>query len=355
MQGIKKETKRFESVDMLRGIAALSVCLFHLSSGSTSFLGDGFLLKRILSYGHLGVEMFFIISGFVIPYSMYRINHQYKDTKSFIIRRVLRVDPPYLIMIFIIILLNFISTYSPYYKGIPYHIDFYNLALHFGYLNSLLGQPWLSPVFWTLAIEFQFYISMALLFPFLVHKNKIISALTCLIFFTTFFIFKNRGLIFYSSPFFTLGIWIFYLKVNYFSKKILWPVVFFLLVFIYLNNSIAVVCVCTFTFAVISFLKHWSNKYLLFLGTISYSMYLVHESVGGGLIHLSINFFYGNYMRTLALIGMVLITILISYCFYKIVEYPAIRLSKKTINKWRSIDKRGSIDKMRTKSLDNAQ
>jgi peptidoglycan/LPS O-acetylase OafA/YrhL len=60
---------RVEIVDPLRGLAALAVAWFHFTNGS------GFVktewLRASGRYGWLGVEVFFVISGFVIPYSMY--------------------------------------------------------------------------------------------------------------------------------------------------------------------------------------------------------------------------------------------------------------------------------------------
>lgn len=330
-QIVSPKSNRLESVDMLRGIAALSVCVFHFSVGNPALLSEGFWLKRILSYGHLGVEMFFIISGFVIPYSLYKINHQYKYTKSFLLRRILRVDPPYLATIVIIITLNYISMLSPYYRGLPYHIDYYNLIIHFGYINTIVGQPWLSPVFWTLAIEFQFYLIMALIFPLIINKNYWISIPICLLFVSTFFIFNNQSLVFSSSLFFVLGILTFYYHIAFLNKKIILTAIALLILLIYHYNSIAVLCVSIFTFLTIAFVKNWSNKYLLFLGSISYSVYLLHVTIGGRIINLSLNFLKGDYIRIMVILFSLLITILISYLFYRTIELPSVILSKKHI------------------------
>ena len=64
---------RITNLDLLRGLAALAVCIFH-------FDHDGALgvpsVSRVLSYGYLGVQMFFVISGFIIPYSMLRSGYR---------------------------------------------------------------------------------------------------------------------------------------------------------------------------------------------------------------------------------------------------------------------------------------
>src|SRR5260370_41397871 len=67
--GQGKGTPRVEIVDPLRGLAALAVAWFHFTNGS------GFVKTEWLQasgeYGWLGVDVFFVISGFVIPHSMY--------------------------------------------------------------------------------------------------------------------------------------------------------------------------------------------------------------------------------------------------------------------------------------------
>jgi peptidoglycan/LPS O-acetylase OafA/YrhL len=67
-------SKRFLLVDALRGIAAMSVFVFHLQAGHHVDLIMGVLpawLAVILKYGYLGVAIFFVLSGFVIAHSLY--------------------------------------------------------------------------------------------------------------------------------------------------------------------------------------------------------------------------------------------------------------------------------------------
>jgi len=62
-------TSRITSVDALRGVAALVVCIFHSLTAPES---PYFHLFRptLLRYGWLGVQAFFVISGFVVPFAM---------------------------------------------------------------------------------------------------------------------------------------------------------------------------------------------------------------------------------------------------------------------------------------------
>ncbi|WP_081599255.1 acyltransferase family protein [Prochlorothrix hollandica] len=67
----KTKFSQLEVINFLRGIAALSVAWFHFTNGNVDFLDPG-LLKFSGKYGYLGVEIFFVISGFIIPYSLWR-------------------------------------------------------------------------------------------------------------------------------------------------------------------------------------------------------------------------------------------------------------------------------------------
>jgi peptidoglycan/LPS O-acetylase OafA/YrhL len=62
------ETKQISNINTLRGFAALSVCMFH-TAGTGSLHSAGLLDKFsfLFQYGYLGVQVFFVIYGFVIP------------------------------------------------------------------------------------------------------------------------------------------------------------------------------------------------------------------------------------------------------------------------------------------------
>ena len=98
------------SLDLLRGLAAVAVCYFHFTHGNPDFLSPGNFLYISGRYGFLGVDVFFVISGFVIPYAMYRGNYHLRDFGRFLTKRVVRIEPPYLISILLVLALNWIST-----------------------------------------------------------------------------------------------------------------------------------------------------------------------------------------------------------------------------------------------------
>ncbi|RZL40194.1 MAG: acyltransferase [Pedobacter sp.] len=77
----QSNSARIYSVDFLRGIAALLVCIFHFTQGNTGYLATENWLKKIGSIGWSGIEIFFILSGFIIPYSLHQSKYHYKDFK----------------------------------------------------------------------------------------------------------------------------------------------------------------------------------------------------------------------------------------------------------------------------------
>ena len=76
------------SVEYLRGLAALSVTWFHLTN--TYSLN---WVRESGSLGWLGVEAFFVISGFIIPYSLHRSGYTLRDFPNFMLRRIVRLEP----------------------------------------------------------------------------------------------------------------------------------------------------------------------------------------------------------------------------------------------------------------------
>ena len=204
-RGMKDSTK-LEVIDILRGLAALSVTWFHFTNGNQAFLENGFL-KLSGGYGWLGVEVFFVISGFIIPYSLYRSNFElYKHWKTFLVKRILRIFPAYLTSLFIIIFLWYFSSLLPIFKGSAPNISILDIFLHFTLLTGVFNQNWLSPAFWTLAIEFQYYLLIIIAYPLLSSikiTNRVLIVFGLLL---LSFIIPQPNLVFSWMPLFGFGI-----------------------------------------------------------------------------------------------------------------------------------------------------
>src|SRR5215510_4747208 len=113
--------ERNQTIDALRATAALWVCLFHFTVGT----GIG-------AHGYLGVTIFFVISGFIVPYSMMRGGYTIAAWPRFMLRRLVRLEPPYLASIGLILVLGALDAL----RGFPQVWTAKQIAGHLGYANA---------------------------------------------------------------------------------------------------------------------------------------------------------------------------------------------------------------------------
>lgn len=319
---------RVETVDQLRGLAALSVCWYHFTqagNNSQSFLPDGWL-KESGRFGYLGVEVFFVISGFILPWAMDHGGYRLRHYPKFLVKRILRLDPPYLVTLALLIGLALLVWARHAFRPEKLLLSIPQVALHFGYLNAFFGYEWLSPIFWSLAIEFQYYLVLGLVFPLLIHVNSMVrlSALFALAILA--FVFPQSAFVFHFVFLFLLGISTFYLKTGRVGNK----TYAVLLIFFGLGCAwtlgplIGVVGVATAM--TIAYAKLNIGP-LRFLGTISYSFYLLHGIVGGILVGVAMRWIDSPALRGGLLPVMLGLAILASFTLHRWVELPAQRWS----------------------------
>jgi peptidoglycan/LPS O-acetylase OafA/YrhL len=314
--------KRLQTVDAIRGVASLAVCWFHLTNGHVGFLQEGFL-KASGSAGWAGVESFFVISGFIIPYALFRSGYRPRDYGRFILRRLIRLEPPYLIAILLVLFLGWLSSMAPAYRGAPFAVDPLQLAFHLGYLNAFVGREWLNPVFWTLAIEFQYYLVIGLGFVLLVRRDGSIILLTAIAL-ATFLPFPATFLTAYGSIF-AMGISTATVKMNkqkYFVQHVVVLVMTTVITLLKLGWLVALVAVAT---ALAIWLISYTNVLLTFLGEISYSLYLLHVPVGGRIINFASHYQLTAGERVIAVFAALAISLVAAYVFWRLVERPAQR------------------------------
>lgn len=114
-------------------------------------------IATLLGYGYLGVDIFFVISGFVISYSVRNSEHTLGFLFRFGIRRSIRLDPPYWITIILelsliklgLILFPALGTSFP---------DVGQIISHIFYMQDILDYGNIVDIFWTLCYGIQFYI-----------------------------------------------------------------------------------------------------------------------------------------------------------------------------------------------------
>lgn len=286
-----KTTKRYHELDALRGLAALMVVFFHFTLNRPEY-------NTIFKLGTTGVDLFFIISGFVIFMSLQKIS----GSREFIANRLARLYPTYWAAVTFTFLLIVIVN-------IAYHKVFDTVFLWEYLANLTMFQFYmniadLDSPYWTLLIEMLFYIVMLVLYRFrlLSYINAIglfVSISTVIaanLFYEDFF----RGVMHYFQlleflPLFLMGINFYkiYTSKNKGYAQYIIPVIYLIcqiFLFKYAGRSkhfihnqeyaaMLTLYFIFFTAFVNDGLDFIVNKYTLFLGRISYAVYVVHQYV----------------------------------------------------------------------------
>lgn len=261
------------SLSWLRGIAALMVCIFHVKKYIWADQSpDIFTIS--FTQGFLGVYVFFIVSGFVIPYSMHRNKYSLKKFFRFIAKRLVRIQPPYIIMLFVFL----IWTYCLYqWKGWgqPWLFDLRGFVLNVTYLVPFFKERWIVIIFWTLAIEFQFYILTGLFYDLLM-RNKWWRYGAFIIFLGLGKIIPEEYLtVFNNYIYFIIGFQLFLYDQKKMDIRELIISLVIALGITWFLEFLAGAITAVFTIAFI-YLLNFKNRIADFFGEISYSLYLSH-------------------------------------------------------------------------------
>ena len=158
-----KVARRFDSIDGLRGLACLMVLLYH---GCTHFgdiawphlsLGAFPLTQaRLFAYGYGGVDLFFVLSGFCLAYPIVSRPDRPVDWKQYAVNRVRRIVPPYWAAM---LLFGGLSLWITRHQVQPFaaqHILGWPGARQVVY-SLLLVSPSFNSSFWTLPVEWRWY------------------------------------------------------------------------------------------------------------------------------------------------------------------------------------------------------
>lgn len=156
-------------IDGLRFVAIACVVLFHLGAQVGGKSGVPFTTHAwyhgviaAISRGDIGVRIFFVISGFILgrPFARhYLLGHPKPTLRAYYLRRLTRLEPPYLLNIAIYTLATVLFVHVPLREVLP-HFAASAVYLH-GLLLGPNGAP--NPVAWTLEMEVQFYLLVPLL------------------------------------------------------------------------------------------------------------------------------------------------------------------------------------------------
>lgn len=140
---------------LLRGLAAFSVGLYHFTGIVLPKLHvDG--LHYFFQNGWLDVEVFFVISGFVIPYSLLGKGYALRKFEPYITKRIVRITPPpaYAALLLVLAqwyLIDYVVAHSVRYTQ---DVTMARLAHNLLFTVPFSEQSWIIGIFWTQIIEF---------------------------------------------------------------------------------------------------------------------------------------------------------------------------------------------------------
>ena len=338
-----KNLKYRPDIDGLRAIAVLSVIIYHAKIN--------FIQHSIFKGGFIGVDIFFVISGYLITSIIInQLNENNFSFKNFYERRARRILPVYLLVIFVsipfawlfILPINIVEFSKSIISGIFFASNFYFYSSGQVYnAESSLLIPFLHT--WSLSIEEQFYLIIPLvsvIFYKYLNKNLFILIITLLLISLTY---SQYAKIDYSKNFYFLstrawelltGSLLAIIKLNFKGKFInkissmYLPILgLFLITYALLffqdsqkHPSFLTLIPIIGTSFIIYFLntkglvyKFLSTKILVGVGLISYSLYLWHYPIFA--ISRITEFTQGNIFNKLILIILIFSLSILSYLF----------------------------------------
>ena len=325
--------RRLDHIDALRGLAALAVCWFHLTRGG-KLLPEGWVAS-LSAYGFLGVEVFFVISGFVIPWAMWRADYRISDFWHFLGKRMVRLYPPYLLALLLIVFLNYASSRLPVFHGSFHPLTaFKELLTESIYLNGILDRSWsIMVVAWTLAIEIQFYLLAGILAAWLRFDRGPMTLIGLLLLVSSAYWARSNHYIFAYLPFFVLGWSGAWIHAGGIKKMYPWMLSAWSLVLMIMTQSLAATIVAMMTFLVIVFWNYRVPGVLIWLGSISYSLYLLHVPIGGKVMNLAERYGTHSWVMPLALAVALSICLISAWCYWRWIELPFHQLSRSLFRK----------------------
>lgn len=270
------------TLDVLRGLAAMGVVLFHYTAEYGRRFGiPGDILH--FEAGALGVDLFFIISGFVIFLSLDKT----RCWLDFVVSRFSRLFPAY----WSAVLLTFavVASFGLPGRTVTAGDAFINLSM----LEQFFFIPFVDGVYWTLSLELCFYAIMLLLYRADLLRGRRIDVV-CGIWLAYIAVIHMAGIqlpervqilsISQYGHLFIAGMMLYKLWNAGRDWLRIALVGGCLAVEGYFYGSLAGGLALVFSFAVIAgvtgHLSWLDRRPLVFLGTISYSLYLIHQNIG---------------------------------------------------------------------------
>jgi len=267
---------------------------------------------------------------------MYTAGYELRDAGRFFLKRMLRMVPPAWASILVIISIYFgaLALNGHVIQGMTWPgtstgVIIGNLLFSF---NLFQVEKYIE-VYWTLEVEFQFYILITLLLPLILKyaNNTLILSLIFIAINCTYFFHHDRFLFFRFNVYFISGILLFLYRMNLIQRNYFIYATGLAAIACYMQIGIYEGCATVIGIFTIAFVR-FQNPVTNFLGMISFSLYITHHNSGVVLEYLLRNFYMpapSEPVKFIMFLVYVAIAIFFAWIFYKLVEQPSLNLSKK--------------------------
>ena len=316
---------RLYELDSLRGIAALIVVLYHYTTRYDEYYGHSIEPLFYFPFGEYGVFLIFIISGFVITLTLDRTKHW----SDFLVSRASRLYPAYWMAITLTALTVWLFALPG--REVTFRATLFNFTM----LQDWLHVPRVDGAYWTLTIQLSFYCIMFLIYACNQMRNLArIGLMWNSVIIVAAFAEQYLSLqihwaikLFFLVDFgnlFIAGI-MFYKLSRDFSVIYLLPIILSVLADYVLRGGMHCVFISflylAFFLLAIGRLSWLGIKPLMFVGSISYSLYLIHQNIGFVIIRSLYQLGFATPWSTILVPLMV--SIAVASVMYFFLEKPA--------------------------------
>jgi peptidoglycan/LPS O-acetylase OafA/YrhL len=327
---------RIAGLDVLRGFAAAAVMLHHHAQYYDVLYPGRIPLSVDLGPGHFGVELFFIISGFVILMTIERK----KTVREFAISRTARLMPAFLAALLMATVIRIVSP-VPFLDTPTVPQFLANLTM----ASSLFGQTPMDMPYWTLTYELVFYIGMGLILALGMLRwtewfGLLAVAVSCLFIATLDVRLHHRSsivLLVYYSNFFLIGICLYRIYAR--SARLITYVALVCAIAVtvrgggeqafyasgYLYLPITAAFAIVVWFAASKHGKWLASPPMVFLGRISYPLYLVHVVLGYSILRFGVE---QGWSTLGGVIAAAIASVIVATLLHYLVEVPGERWSR---------------------------
>ena len=338
-------------IDGFRFLAIFLVIIFHSNIWSDELYGiNKSYLWKIIDMGNIGVQFFFVISGFIIAMPFIKNYSQNRKVKisSYFKRRLTRLEPPYLIaMLGFYTIAIFLSSHS--FGELLHH---YLTTIFYSHGFIFDSRSLINSVSWSLEIEIQFYIIAPILFLIFKIKSKkliiilltIISVFWPLLFNTIGFNYLNLLGYFH---YFTFGSLLCFLYLNYkISPSYIYDflgVILFFMIFtlfnykqFFVNYFLGLTIFLIYLFVLNSklIIKFFRLEIISTIGGMCYTIYLVHNPLLQYVKKFQLAYFSTNNFYIDSINAFIILIPLLTVCcgiFYLLVEKPFMLSKRESI------------------------